>query len=260
MKPRVVVAIQARMGSKRLPDKMIRQIGGRRVLDAVIDRLLMAKMPAEIVLATTEKSKDDVLCDIARERGIGVVRGPEEDVLTRLLIVAHEHGADAVMRVTGDSPLVDPALVDNCILAFESRFPSVSFVSTCLPPTYPEGFSLEIVARAALEKLDHTLVDIADRETFMIYISTHELEFPRYVISSNDDSTDIRLTLDYPEDLEVIEAVSRHFKQKGSSAYTVENIVAYLRLHPEIVRINQGKIDREKYPFSFGEAAIRKAR
>lgn len=256
---KIVVAIQARMGSKRLSDKMLIKINGQTILDHVIERALRAKEIDQVVLATTDLPKDDVLELIAKKWGIGCFRGSESDVLGRLYQTAVAFDADALLRITGDSPLTDPALMDKMAREYRKLNGKIVFLSTCLPPTFPEGFSKEIVARSVLVELDKNLKEAADRETFMIHISRQPEKYPRYVLKSDKDYSHIRLTLDYPEDLELIQKIFEHFAGLDKKYFGLVDVMSFLNDRPELIKINQFRLDKEKYPYALGEAAVKKA-
>ncbi|MBI5147724.1 MAG: NTP transferase domain-containing protein [Parcubacteria group bacterium] len=256
---KVIAAIQVSTKSLRLPGKAFKDLCGKPVLMRIIERLRKAKEVDGIVIATTTRPEDDVLVGFAAEHGVGCVRGEVTDVVGRLLAAMRLAGADAVLRVTGDSPMVDPDLVDRVIGRYRTLAGRVSFVTTCLPPTYPEGYSLEVLPTSLLEHLDVTQHTPEERETFAIHISKNTGMYSRSVVSSSKDASHFRLTLDYPDDFRVIEAVYRHFLGIGKEDFTVDEAVAFLEAHPEIASINQRFIDREKYPYSLGDAAVKKA-
>lgn len=256
---KVIAAIQVSTKSLRLPGKAFKDLCGKPVLLRIVERLRKAKEVDGIVLATTTRPEDDELVKFAADNGLGCVRGEVTDVVGRLLAAARLMDADAVLRVTGDSPMVDPDLVDRAIGRYRTFSGRITFVSTCLPPTYPEGYSLEVLPRPLLEHLDTTQKTPEERETFAIHISKNTHMYSRSVVSCSQDASDLRLTLDYPEDFQVIEAVYRHFLGIGKPDFTIDDVVAFLRAHSEVAAINQRFIDREKYPYSFGEAAVKKA-
>lgn len=256
---KIVAAIQVSTKSLRLPGKAFKDICGKPVLVRIIERLRKAEEVDGIVIATTVRPEDDALAGFAAERDLGCVRGEVTDVVGRLLAAARLAGADAVLRVTGDSPMVDPELVNAVIGRYRTLGERVSFVTTCLPPTFPEGYSMEVLPRNLLEHLDAVLVTPDDRETFAIYISKNTNLYSRSVVSYRKDASNFRLTLDYPEDFQVIESVYRHFLGLGREDFTIDEAVDFLEHHSEIAAINRRFIDREKYPYHLGDAAVKKA-
>lgn len=247
------------MGSKRLPNKALRKIAGKTVAERIIERLQRAKGIDEIVLATTDQSKDDVLTKIAKKSGIQYFRGSEDDVLGRLYGAARAFNADAVLRITGDSPLADPCVIDAAIQEYRKRYPKIRFLSAALPFTLPEGFSMEIISQDILKAADAVLKKMSDRETFVIYLTKHRNKFPRFNFTYWKDASNFRLTLDYPEDMKVIRKIYSHFFKVGKKDFTLDDIVEYLDAHQAIAAINQFRMDKEKYPFSLSRAAVLKA-
>ena len=258
-KIKIVAAIQARMGSKRLPDKAIKNLCGKTVIENIIRRLSQSKGIDEIVLATTEAPKDDILKKIASKKEIGCFRGPEEDVLGRLYGVAVNYKADAVLRITGDSPLIDPAIIDRGIEMFRNRKNSEPFLTTALPPTLPEGYNFEIVSRSLLEELNKELKAADLREAFMIHISRNPEKYSRIALNHPKNYSRIRLTLDYPEDWELIKTICEYFSQIGKENFGLMDVMNFLDANPKLIKINQQHLDTSKYPYSLGEEAVKKA-
>lgn len=257
-KIKVIVAIQARMGSKRLPNKALRKIGEQTVLEHVIERTLRSKEADQVVLATTSKPKDDVLVKIAKKWNIGHFRGSESDVLGRLYNTAKKFNADALFRITGDSPLTDPLLIDQLICEFRKRESKIAFATTCLPLTFPEGFTMEIISFETLTRLIKLLKKPEEREAFAIYLSKAKREFPRYNLRRDEDASNIRLSLDYPEDFTLINKIFDHFAKRDIKNFGLDDIVEFLTQNPRLLQINSHRIDRGKYPFSLDAEAVRK--
>jgi spore coat polysaccharide biosynthesis protein SpsF (cytidylyltransferase family) len=257
-KLKIVAGIQARMGSKRLPDKMMKTLVGKTMLEHIFDRLKKSNEIDEIVLATTVEPKDDALVEIAKQNNISFFRGDEVDVLGRLYSTLQYVQGDALIRLTGDNPLIDPHIIDVLVKEYRKRVNEISFATTCLPLTYPEGYSMELISKNAFANLDRVLKTLTERETFAIFISRAEKEFPRFNLSYKKDVSDIRLTIDYKEDFEVAQKLFEHFKDKPD--FELEDILQFFEEHPEVKAINQHRIYRNKYPFSLGDEAIQKAR
>jgi spore coat polysaccharide biosynthesis protein SpsF len=259
-KKKIIVAIQARMGSKRVPNKMIRTMDGKTILEHVIIRTSKSKEADQVVLATTSKKKDDILVRTAKKHNTESFRGGEEDIIGRLLGTAKKFNADAIVRLTGDSPLMDPELIDKAIRAYRKNHSRIRFVSNCVPLTYPEGFSIELIPTDVLMEMDKELKNIAEREAFIILITRRQKRYPRYHLRYKKNVSKIRLTLDYPEDFKLIRLVYNYFKKKRKQNFNVDDIVKIFIANPELLKINAHHIDEEKYPFGISAAAIRKAR
>lgn len=259
-KPKIVAAIQARLGSRRLPDKVLLDLAGRSVIEHVARRLGRSSELDNVVVATTAEAKDDRIAEVAEKLGISCIRGSENDMVQRLLKAAEVCDADGLVRITGDSPLIDPAWVDRAVNDFRERFGKISFLTTCPPPSFPEGFNFEIVSRETLRYLDKTLTDPVDREVFVIYLITRPEQFPRHVMRYGKNAAGIRLTLDYPEDFSLILKIFRHFSEQGKDFFSLEEILDFLEKNPQLIAINRNRIDRTKYPYKFDEVAVKKSR
>jgi glutamate-1-semialdehyde 2,1-aminomutase len=254
---RIVIAILAKMGSTRLSNKLVRDIGGLATIEYLIRGALQVRGVDQVVLATADLPENKILENIAKKWGVTCFKGAERDTLDRLYHAGRAYEADALLRLTGDNIIIDPSLIEALIREYKKGMPSIALATTCPPMTYPEGFSMEIVSMDALKRLHETLKDPDERAAFMIHLVSHEKEFPRKTLSYKKDASHLRLTMDYPEDLEVIAKVIEHFR--GVTSFHVDEVVKFLEEHPKIAAINSHRTDRTKYPFSAGEDAIQKA-
>ena len=203
---RVVAVVQARMGSTRLPGKALKTIAGHRVIDLVIGRLRQSLSLDEIVLATTDLPIDDILATHVAEQGIRVVRGSEDDVLSRYVKAVEESGATTVIRITGDCPLVMPELVDELVKAFHASEGRVDYLSNIDPPTYPDGLDIEVFSADSLRRAGREARNSHDREHVTPFLRRED-SIRRAVLRADRDLSALRLTVDEPEDLLVVEAV-----------------------------------------------------
>jgi spore coat polysaccharide biosynthesis protein SpsF len=148
-KNRIIAIIQARMGSDRLPGKVLLPIMGKPMLWHVVNRTNQSRLLNKVVVATTKKSKDDIITEFCRKNGISCYRGEEFDVLDRYYKAAKLYKADIVVRITSDCPLVDPALLDKTIKAYIENMKSLDGASTALKRTYPRGLDIEVFSFSA---------------------------------------------------------------------------------------------------------------
>ncbi len=206
MTARTVAIVQARMGSTRLPGKVMLPLLGEPVLTHVLRRVGRARTLDEVVVATTTLPADDAIVELAEAAGRRVVRGSETDLLDRYLAAARASDADAIVRVTSDCPLIDPEVIDLVVAAF--RAADVDYASNTLEPlTYPRGLDLEVVGRAALERAGREDRDPAWREHATPYVYRHPELFRLHRVVADDDHADRRWTLDTPEDYALIERI-----------------------------------------------------
>jgi spore coat polysaccharide biosynthesis protein SpsF len=238
---RTICTIEARMGSTRLPGKMMKElIDGRTTLECMLARLRQCEYVDTLVVATSVKDRDDVIAETAADLGVECFRGSEKDVLDRIANCAREFEADVICETTGDCPLIDPAVVDQCIACFLDNQP-VDYVSNVLSRSWPSGMDVEVVSREALEQLDEVTSDEFYREHVTTYIWEHRDEFEVFHLSPSPGCRDpgIRVTLDYPEDLELIRTVYNRITEMGEPfAAGVEEITTIFNNEPQLRDIN----------------------
>jgi spore coat polysaccharide biosynthesis protein SpsF len=203
---RVVAMIAARMDSRRLPGKPLRLVGGRPLLDFVLERAARISGVDELVLSTTERSVDDPLARYAAARSLPIFRGDCDDVTARLLACADARGAAVVVRINGDSPLLDPELVGLALVRLLAD-PALDLVTNVLERSYPYGVSAEVVRVQALVRA-YELMTVDEREHVTAYIYRHQDQFTILnLTASTADVTGARLVVDTPEDLQRFSAV-----------------------------------------------------
>jgi glutamate-1-semialdehyde 2,1-aminomutase len=201
---KTVCIIQARMGSTRLPGKVLKPIMGRAAIDLQNERISRSVLLDEIVYATSTLEKDDVLARHLADAGHAVCRGSETDVLARYAQAAEAHEADTIVRVTGDCPLIDPALVDILIERFQET--GADYCSNVIPPSYPHGMDAEVFSRRVLDTAHARATLDRDREHVTQFL-IREPEFTRESVMAEDDFTGLRVTLDEAVDLDAIRMV-----------------------------------------------------
>ena len=238
----VVVVIQARTGSSRLPGKVLLPCAGSTVLRRMIERVTAARTPDDVVVATTERGVDDAIADLASAAGVRCVRGSELDLLDRHLAAARETRADVVVKIPSDCPLIDPMVIDHVIGTFGalSKYTVIDYLSNLHPPSWPDGFDVEVMTRDALEIAGREATRAIDREHTTPYLWDNPERFrTRNVCWDAGDLSDrYRLTLDYPEDYQVIRGV---FDQLWSPArcFDVADIVELLEERPALRELNR---------------------
>jgi spore coat polysaccharide biosynthesis protein SpsF len=237
MSEHVVCTIQARMTSTRLPGKVLMPVLGKPLLELMIERLRRARHVDEIVVATTEDASSDPIEELAERLGVGCFRGSEDDVLARVLGAAHAFGADLIVETTGDCPLIDPAVVDRVIEGF--REGGVDYCSNILKRTYPRGLDVQVFPTRVLEEVDRRTDDPSDREHVSLYIYEKPGRFRlRNVESAHPDSAELRLTVDAPEDYELIRAVFEALYE-SDPAFGLEEMLALFEARPELPELNR---------------------
>ena len=205
---KTVAIVQARMGSTRLPNKVMKLICGRPMIELLLERLACSSELDQIVVATSASDRNQPLVDLVEKLRYVCVRGSEDDVLDRFVVAARQVGAEVVVRITGDCPLVDPSLVDAAIRKFKSD--CVDYVSNTVPATYPDGLDIEVFSAVALERAGREAHESFDREHVTPYLRRPGLFKTSEMVNAQDLSS-MRWTVDEPADFEVVSQVFDHF-------------------------------------------------
>ncbi len=205
---KVVAIVQARMGSTRLPNKVLRTIIGKPMIELLLLRLSRSKEIDQIVVATSVNSNNLPLIECVQKLGYACEMGSESDVLERYVQVAEEYKADIVVRITGDCPLIDPDLVDEVIRKF--KYGKYDYVSNSYPPSYPDGLNVEVCSFLALKHASEATKKSFDREHVTPYLRTPNL-FKQDVVRCEHDYSELRWTVDEPEDLKVVSNIFEYF-------------------------------------------------
>lgn len=235
MPKRVEAIIQARMGSTRLPGKVMMDLCGKPVLWHVLERVKQATLIDDIVVATSSEQADDRIDNFCRINGINCFRGEESDVLSRYYYAAKQYPADAIVRITADCPLIDPYVIDTVIACF--RDSSCEYAANFGEErTYPRGLDCEVFRASLLKRAFHEATEEYEREhvTPFMYWKQDNIA---HVARQQDDSS-MRWTLDTKEDFQLIEEIYRQFYHGKHDFYT-EEILAFLKENPAICKLNQ---------------------
>lgn len=198
-----LLVVQARMGSTRLPGKVLADIAGRPLLAFLLERL--APLPWDRVVATSELAHDDAVATTATAAGAAVIRGPEQDVLARFGRVIEEYAPDLVVRLTADCPLADPALITMAVERQEVT--GADYVSNTVVRTFPDGLDLEVVRAPALLEAVVEATDPFDREHVTPFVYRHPERFSHEVLRNEVDLSAERWTVDTADDLEFVRSV-----------------------------------------------------
>jgi spore coat polysaccharide biosynthesis protein SpsF len=224
------------MGSSRLPGKTMADLVGHPSLWHIVERLRRATLVDGIVVATTTDPRDDVIRACAEHAGVPCFSGSEEDVLDRTLRAAHAVGARTIVTVTGDCPLVDPAVVDKVVSAYVANEPDYAS-NRLFGYKYPIGLDVEAFTTESLERVDEIAVSPRDREHVTLYYYEHPDEFELLGIEPEEHQRrpTLRLTLDTAADYEVIRAVYEHF---WPHPFGLDDVLAFLDGRPDIATLN----------------------
>jgi len=252
---RIVAIVQARMGSTRFPEKVMRPIRGVPLIELLLARLRGAKRLNQVVLATSRDSRNARLVQHVRSIGYPIVEGSEDDVLDRYYQAATLHEADIVVRVTGDCPLVDPGLVDYVIDRFCQA--QVDYASNTDPPTYPNGLDVEVFTRETLNRAWRESTRRHDREHVTPYMRESGAFRLLNVVHTEDVSQE-RWTVDEPEDLQVITGVFEYFAP--DTDFTWHAVLDLCRSRPDLFQANRHLVRNEGAKLGTGQKLWKRAK
>ena len=236
---RINAVIQARAGSTRLPAKVLADLGGRPVLEWVVRAARTANLVDEVIVATSTLAGDDVVADLADSLGVAVVRGSEDDVLSRFVAALDAHPADALVRLTADCPLLDPSLIDAVAGAWIAA-PSLDYVSTVLVRSLPRGMDIELVTAGALRAVDRMAVG-HDRVHVTSAVYADPTAYRLLGLCVTPPANDLRVTLDTAEDLDLLRALVAELPDAPPQW---RDVVAILRARPDLVAINADVVQK----------------
>jgi len=244
---KVVAIIQARMGSSRLPGKVLAEVCGKPILHYVISRARQARTLNLVVVATSDDSTDDVIEEFCEINRVQYFRGSQSDVLDRHYHAAKHFHADAIVRLTADCPLLDPIVIDEVVRTFVSgKFDYVSSAEN-----YPDGLDTEIFSWKALKKTWQEARLLSEREHVTSYIIKNPRRFRLGSVINDQDLSHMRWTVDEPEDLELVRRVYQALVHKP--IFGMHDILALFQQNPSLFTINAGFSRNEGYQRSLRE-------
>jgi spore coat polysaccharide biosynthesis protein SpsF len=232
---KVVAIIQARMGSSRLPGKVLKKLEGKTVLARVVARVSRARLLHEAMVATTTAKKDESIVEECGQLKVPIFRGDEQDVLDRYYRAAQEVKAEVLVRITADCPLIDPELIDETIGAQGKT--NCDYASNALERTYPRGLDVEVFTFQALERAWREARLPYQREHVTPYLYEHPEQFRISKLRGREDLSHLRWTLDTPEDLACLSAIYERFH--GRDDFGWKEVLSLLDREPEIAELNR---------------------
>jgi len=235
---KIVVTIEARMTSSRLPGKVLLPLAGKPALERMIERVKRSRYVDDIVVATTINSADDCLEDLANKMGVKCYRGSELDVLDRVLKAAQKFSADIIVELTGDCPLMDWRLVDRGIEDFFET--GVDYSANDIKMTFPIGFDVQVFPTDILAKVSDLTQDPIDRVHVSYYIYSHPEKFKLHNWEAGEDSygPEFRATLDEQSDYELINIIFERLLMVDED-FTASDVVDLMRKNSDLAKINQ---------------------
>lgn len=241
---KVLCIIQARMGSERLPGKVMKMLGDKPMIEHTLERAKRAKTVDEVVLATSDKPTEKIMVDYLTKNNWPVFCGDENNVLKRYVDCEEQFGGDIIIRVTGDCPFIDPDIIDNVVTYFKIN--DFDYVRLDVPDSFIRGFDVEVFTKDAMRRVYEIASKIEgdspykEHVTFYMYNHSDEFKIGR-VYGSDMYKKDYRLCVDTPEDYELVTNIYNHFKDDFVSA---KDIVKYLDENRDVARINQDIVQK----------------
>ena len=252
---KTVALIQARLGSIRLPEKVLIPITGKPLIQLLLERLSKSKEIDEIVVATSVMPENDKLQLFIESLGYRCTRGSENDVLNRFYETAKSLNADLIVRITADCPLIDPVLVDECIKG--SKETNVDYFSNTYPRTFPDGLDVSVMKFEAIERANFEAKSKFDREHITPYIRNSK-KFSKSSIKNNEDISDLRWTVDEPEDLIVVKNIFENFYP--DIHFNWLQILELQKLKPQLFLENQKIKNNEGSILGTGQKLYKRAK
>ena len=241
-KPKVVAIVQARMGSARLSRKVLQDINGKPLLWHVMRRACAAKLVDEVILATAHNEENHPIADFAKQHGFQCYAGAEADLLDRFYQPCKQHKADIVVRITGDNPAVDPALIDRAVQYFIDHAADIDYVSTNRPHKLPHGLDVEVFSMALLETLWQEVKGDFEREWFVtvIWAQPERWRMGDMNLESVPDLDRHRWTVDFPADLALMRQIFAAL-DSPDRIFGYKDILALFAQRPELYDINESR-------------------
>ena len=231
---KVLAIVQARVGSTRLPGKVLKKVNGKTLIEILFHRLSKTKKIDKIILATPKSGENDSLAKMIEKLGHDVFRGAENDVLSRYFEAANKYKPKSVVRITGDCPIIDPAIIDKVISIYEEE--NADYASNIDPPTYPDGLDVEVFSFDSLKEANRKAKTSYEREHVTPFIRANN-KFKSLNLLNDTDLSKERWTVDDPEDLLVIENILNSFA--SDLDFSWKDVLELKKAHPDYFEANK---------------------
>jgi spore coat polysaccharide biosynthesis protein SpsF len=235
-KKKIFAIIQARMGSSRLPGKVMMEIKGTPLLGLLIERIKDSKLLDGIILATSTDKKDQAIENFCKKNNINCFRGNENDVLDRVLSAAKKYNAEIIVQITGDCPLVDSKLIDDIIRFYFNN--NYDYISTFNTRTFPVGYDVRVFSVKLLDEISQITKDPEDREHVSIYIIKHPEKYKigSFIAPKGLNHPEYRLVVDEKEDFELVKKIFENF---STFTFSIKDVTTFLEKNPSLALINK---------------------
>jgi spore coat polysaccharide biosynthesis protein SpsF len=238
MNKNVVAIIQARLGSSRLPSKILKDLSGKPLIYHICNRLKASKRINKVVIATTNLLKDDLINDWAKQNRIECFRGSEDNVLSRYYYAATATDAEVIVRITADDPFKDVAIIDKVIDILLKE--DIDFACNNFPPSFPEGLDVEVFTYSALKKAFENSIDDFEKEHVTQYFYRNTDLFKMKNFAYSEDMSHLRLTVDTQNDFKLAEEIYNRL-YSTNEFFGYDEILSLYKFDPDLFKINQNE-------------------
>ena len=238
-KNKVGIIIQARMGSKRLPGKVMSKILNKPILHYMLNQVRRSVLHDKIVIATSIKKENNIIRNYCKKNNINCFSGSENNLVNRYYLAAKKYNIDVIVRLTADCPLIDPQIIDQCIKKFYNN--NYDFVANTSPPykkTYPDGVDVEVFSFDLIKLVNDKCKSKNDLEHVTPYIWRKKKKFKLFRFELKKNLAKYRFTLDYKEDFLIIKEIIINLYKKRKKI-TMENVVNFINKNKNIYLIKK---------------------
>ena len=232
----VGIIIQARCGSRRLPNKIWMKIGSKKIIEHVINRLKLVKIKKNIIIATTRQSRDKKIVKLAQKNNCNYYSGSEKNVLKRYYEAAKKFKIKIIVRICSDSPFIDPLIIEKAVKFFKKN--KLDYASNIIKPTYPAGMSVEIFKFKSLKKAYKSQTDDIEKEHVTPFIYRNPKLFNIKNFKSKKNLSQYRFAIDYADDLIACRKIYKIIDKKLNHKYHLKNLIKIVDSNPSIKKIN----------------------
>ncbi len=231
--------IEARMSSSRLPGKVLMTAANKPFLLHLVERLKRVKKIDKIIIATTKNKKDEEIIKFCKKNNISFFRGSEYNVMQRVILAAKKYKLDLITEVTGDCPIIDYRIIDQCLEIFLSN--KVDYVTNCHIRSYPDGMDVQVYKLKTLIKSSKMTRNKLDQEHVTLHIRKNPSIFKTINLMPNREIywPELGLTLDEHKDYILLKKIIEHFYKKKNKLFSCEDVINFLRLNKKLRNINR---------------------
>ncbi|MBN1353834.1 MAG: glycosyltransferase family protein [Candidatus Omnitrophica bacterium] len=236
---KIDISIRARMGSSRLPGKVLKEVNGRAMLEIMLERVRRSEYFDDLVVATSLESRDDAIVELCKKNAVRYFRGSEDDVLERVYLAHKELSSDIVVSICGDCPLTDPEIIDNVILSYLANEPC-DYATNLYPKLYPKGMELEVFPFRILEHTEKHGKTPEDRECVTHFFRSRPDMFKHIYVAAPPNLTfpDLTVLLDEEDDLKLISEIIKNLYPKKNH-FTCRDIIEFIKLNSSLLELNK---------------------